>query len=469
MDEAQRRAVERFRELLRIPTVHPDAAHPSARPGDAAHERSEHDRPEHDWSEHERFLARLPELYPLLSASLERELIGTAGGGRSALYRWPGASGEAPLVLMAHYDVVPASDTGWTHPPFAAELEDDVIWARGAIDDKGELVAILEAVETLLAAGVTPPRDVYLSLGHDEESGGTGAREIVRTLRERGIRPGLVLDEGGAVVDDVFPGVDSPIAAIGVSEKGAAKVLLSVDQDGGHASTPPAMAATVRIARAVLRLERRPFPARLDPPVRAMLEAIGPHARGARGWAFRHLGLTAGLVTRMMARLGDETRAMVRTTMAVTRLSGSAADNVLAARATATVDVRIAGSASVAAVEEHVRRVVADPLVRVELGETHEPSPVSPTHGPAWDAVVAAVRTAFPDAVPVPYVMYAASDARHFAAISGHVYRFCAMRMTAAERAGLHGLDERIRVGSWLDTIAFYRALVRGYGRADDT
>ncbi|MDM4762624.1 M20/M25/M40 family metallo-hydrolase [Galbitalea sp. SE-J8] len=430
--------VDRFRDLLRIPTVHPEAGG--------------------DWAEHERFVARLAELYPALHAALERERV-----DRSVLFRWRGASAERPTVLMAHYDVVPAAGAeGWTHPPFAADLDAaGVIWGRGTIDDKGELVAILEAVETLVGEGFVPANDVYLSFGHDEESHGTGARAIVDELERRGIRPALVVDEGGAVVDDVFPGVDRPIAAIGVSEKGIANVLLTVEQDGGHASTPPAMAATVRIARAVERLERHPFPARLDPPVRAMLAGIGPHARGVQGWAFRHLGLTAGLVTRLMARMGPETRAMVRTTMAVTQLGGSAAANVLAERATATVNVRIATSSSLAAVGARVRRVIDDPLVRVELVHTTEPSPVSPAAGPAWDAVRGAVEAAFPDAVPVPYVMFAASDARQFTRISDHVYRFCGMRMTRAERAGLHAIDERVRVSSWLETIAFYTALVR--------
>lgn len=431
--------VDRLRELLRIPTVHPGESD--------------------DWSPHERFVERLAELYPAVHERLERELV-----GRSVLFRWPGAVAADPLVLMAHFDVVPASDEGWTHPPFAAVLDDDgVIWARGAIDDKGELVAILEAVEALVEAGFEPARDVYLSFGHDEESAGNGARAIVDVLESRGIRPGLVLDEGGAVVDDVFPGVDRPIAAVGVSEKGIADVLLAVEQEGGHASMPPRLAATVRIARAVQRLEAHPFPARLDEPVRRMLEAIGVHASGVLGLAFRHLGVSSPLVVRAMARLGPETRAMVRTTMAVTQLSGSAAHNVLAERATANVNVRIAVSSSVAETEAHIRRVVADEKVRIEVREPHEPSPVSPSSGPAWDAIATAVGAAFPGAATVPYVMFAASDARHFTRISDHVYRFCGIRMSKAERATLHAIDEHVQVADWIESIGFFSALVRAY------
>ena len=168
----------------------------------------------------------------------------------SLLYRWPGASSEDPLVLMAHMDVVPVVEAEWQHPPFGAEIvgegEDAELHARGAIDDKGSLVAIFEAVETLVAEGFTPARDIYLSFGHNEETAGDGARGIVAHLEERGIHPGLVLDEGGAVVEGIIPGVDVPTAMIGVAERGVMTLVMTVREQGGHASTPPAMPATAR-------------------------------------------------------------------------------------------------------------------------------------------------------------------------------------------------------------------------------
>jgi carboxypeptidase PM20D1 len=434
--------LERFRRLLRIPTVAPDGTDSDG------------------WDAFDAFRAALVEEYPRVHGELEREVV----AGHSLLYRWRGEPEGDPLVLMAHYDVVPATDDGWTHPPFAAELDDaGVLWGRGTIDDKGELVAILEAVESLLADGFVPPRDVYLSFGHNEETYGSGARAIVALLAERGIRPGLVLDEGGAVVADAFPGLTRPAAAIGVSEKGLTDFRLSVEQGGGHASTPPRMAATVRLARAVLRLERHPFPMRLSPPVQRMLEVIGANSSGALGTLFRNVRFARGPVARVMARLGAETRAMVHTTMAVTQLAGSAASNVLAERATANVNVRIAIGSSVAETEEHLRRAIRDDLVRIEVIAPSEPSPVSPDAGPAWDAITAAVGVAFPDAVPVPYVMFAASDSRHFTGISDHVYRFSGIRLSGSERAALHAIDERIPVQHWFEGITFFRALIQAY------
>ncbi|MFG6403485.1 M20/M25/M40 family metallo-hydrolase [Microbacterium sp. P04] len=436
-------AVERFRELLRIPTV------------------SSLDSTRVDVAAFERFTATLTTLYPLMHAELDREVVGEG----SLLYRWRGARSDDPLVLMAHMDVVPVAAGEWQHPPFAAELVGEganaTIHARGAIDDKGALVAIAEAVEGLLADGVVPPRDVYLVFGHDEETSGSGARAIAALLESRGVRPALVLDEGGAVVSGVLPGVDVPTAMIGVAERGILALGLSVTERGGHASTPPAIPATARLARAIDRLRRRPFPQRLAPPVRAMLATAAPHAPAPLRAVLQRLDVLGPLVARVLSRLGPEMNAVVRSTAVVTELSGSAAQNVLATRPRATVDIRLLTGDTVAGAVEHVRRAIADPQVEIEVLRASEPSPVSPWRGPAWQRVAATVReTLGDDVVPLPYVQLGASDSRWFTGIADAVYRFAPFALSSEERAALHSHDERIGVQTWLRGIEFYRALI---------
>jgi len=435
-------SIERFRQLVRIATV------------------SHADESQTDWAQFDLFVATLPRLYPALHATLEREIV----AGHSLLYRWAGTHDGPPTVLMAHYDVVPATDDGWVHPPFAAEVvgsdDGDLIWGRGTLDDKGALASILEAVEARAAAGFRPRHDIYLSFGHNEETSGDGALSIVETLERRGIRAGLVLDEGGAVVEGVFPGVAEPAAVIGVSEKGAATITLTVDQLGGHASTPPPLTATARLARAVVRLNDRPFPARFTPTNLEMLRVMGGHATGPIGWAFGNLWLTRPLLLRLFARLSDETRAMIRTTQAVTQLSGSQAANVLAERAVATLNVRIAEGSSVDEAERHVRSAVGDTAVRVDVLTKSEPSPVSPTTGAAWDLLSRTVRQTFGEVIVTPYVMLAMSDSRHFSRISDTVYRFSPFEMSGEERGTLHAVNERIRVQTWLRGVRFYTTLV---------
>lgn len=436
--------VERLRALIRVPTVSrmaPELA---------------------DESAFVRFRALLAELYPLIHERLELEVV--AGG--TLLFHWAGQGTGAPNVLMAHYDVVPADEPGWTHDAFAAELvgepgdPEQRVWGRGAIDDKGALAVILEAVEDGLAAGFQPASDLYLSFGHNEETAGDGAEAVVALFLERGIRPALVIDEGGAVVEGVFPGVSVPIAVVGVTEKGIAGIELSVAKPGGHASTPVRNGATARLARAILRLEKHPPRASISAPTLAMIQTLGAHASGPLGVLLPRAAAFRPLLAAAFARLGPEIEAMVRTTRAVTRLSGSAGDNVIAERATAMVNVRVAVGSSVEEAARDIRTAVDDPAVTVRVVYGSEPSPVSRSEGPVWQLLSDAILDAFPGTVVTPYVMLQASDSRHFAAISDGVYRFLPFDLRTEERATLHAIDESIRVSTYLRGIAFYRRLL---------
>ncbi|MBD8024783.1 M20/M25/M40 family metallo-hydrolase [Microbacterium gallinarum] len=435
--------VDRFRELLRIPTV------------------SHADESETDWAAFDAFQETLERLYPAVHASLRREVV----DGHSLLFRWRGADASAPMVLMAHTDVVPVVEAEWDRAPFAAEIAGEgaeaAIHARGAIDDKGSLVAILEAVEQLAAEGFAPARDVYLAFGHNEETAGGGAKAIVEVLRGRGIRPALVLDEGGAVVEGVIPGVTVPTAMVGVAERGVMTLLLTARESGGHASTPPAVPATARLARAIDRLHRHPFPTRLAPPVRAMLSTIAPHAPQPLRSLFRSLAVTGPLVATVFARLGPEMNAIVRTTAVATELSGAPGENVLATTANASINVRLLTGDTVSGATERVRRVVGDPEVEIDVRHGSDPSPVSPWQGDAWRRLATAVASSLgEDVVTTPYLQLGASDSRWFTAISEHVYRFTPFHLTRAERDALHSHNERIRVDVWLRGIGFYRALL---------
>ncbi len=435
------RALERLRELIRIPTI------------------SRLDESGVDWAQFDLFIATIARLYPLTHTALTRELV----SGHSMLFRWPGASSDEPTVLLAHYDVVAATDEGWTHPPFAADVtgtgDDRVVWGRGTLDDKGSLTAILEAVEGALEAGFVPAHDVYLSFGHDEETAGRGAAAIVALLDERGVRPALVLDEGGAVAVDAFPGVPRPLAVVGVAEKGTTLVRLSVDQKGGHASTPPAMTATGRLAAAIVRLGRSPFPSGFNSATLDMLRTLAPHATGLVGRVLRSLAISKPLLLRIFSR-SDETRAMIRTTQAVTMLDAGHAANALAERAEAMVNIRVAVGSSVADAVAHVRRAIRDDAVRVEIVQEGEPSPISPTSGPAWQLIADTVGQTHPEAIVTPYVQNGATDSRQFTRISRNVYRFTPFVMSRQERDTLHARNERMHVASYLRGIGFYRALI---------
>lgn len=411
-----------------------------------------------DAAEFARFRTELAALFPAVHEQLALE---EAGGG--LMFHWQGREPELdPVVLMAHYDVVPVQDEStWEHPPFAGVLADGYIHGRGALDDKGSLAAILEAVETLLAEGFVPARSVYLSFGDNEETAGDSAAQAAALLKARGVRPWLVLDEGGAVAGQAFPFVKSPVAVIGVSEKGILDVELAVDDPGGHASTPNRLGAAARLARAVVRLDRRPFPAALHPVTIEMLSRLAAGASPLPAALFARAGSLRLPLTRIFGALGGEPNALTRTTVALTQLAGSKASNVLPTRATATANVRIAPGESIASVLERMRRTVRDRKVTLRVVEGTEPSPVSSTSNAQFAALEAAIGEVFPDAIPAPYIMLGGTDSRRFTAICDAVYRFAPFRMDKAARASIHADNEKLSIAAFSEGIRFYRCLLQ--------
>ncbi|WP_261167316.1 M20/M25/M40 family metallo-hydrolase [Microbacterium sp. Marseille-Q6965] len=386
-----------------------------------------------------------------------------SGSASSASYRWAGASSQDPLVLMAHVDVVPADQgDGWSAPPFDGRIAEGFVWGRGALDDKGPLLVILEAVEELLRQGFSPARDVYLSFGGDEEVFGRAAAAIAETLAARGVSPWLVLDEGGAVVDAPLPFVPGRAAMIGLGEKGIVTLRLRARGDGGHASAPRGHTAISRLARAIERLNPATFPPRAPQTIARMLAVLGARAGGVPGVVLRVLASVPRLAGPVLARMGSEPAALVRTTLAATRLSGGSADNVLPSHATATLNLRLIPGDTVGTVVARVRRRVRDPKVSVELVDGSDPSPESPADSAAFAALRAAVGAAFPDALVVPYLMMQASDARHFHRRWPSVYRFAPLEMSAAQRASIHGSDERVEIASLERGRDFHMELIRG-------
>ena len=287
-----------------------------------------------------------------------------------------------------------------------------------------------------------------------------GAKAVAALLASRGIRPAIVLDEGGAIVEGAFPGVAGPVAAVGVSEKGATIVRLVVEHAGGHASTPPPLTATTRLARAIVRLNTRPFRAGLNPAMMAMFSVLGRHAKGAFGFAFRNARITRPLLLAAFKNISNETSAMTRTTAAVTMLDAGLAANALAERATATISLRVAVGSSLASAVEHIRRAIHDDGVTIEVIDATEPSPISPATGAAWDLLASAIERTHPGTVVTPYVQTGATDSRRFTEPSEHVYRFTPFQMSRAERDTLHAVNERMHVATWLRGIEFYAALV---------
>ena len=412
------------------------------------------------------FHAFVAQAFPRAHAALTREVV----GGLSLLYTWKGADPTAaPVVLMGHMDVVPVPEANlaeWTHAPFSGAIADGYIWGRGTIDDKTTVLATLEAVEGLVASGYVPPRTVYLTFGHDEEVGGRyGARAIVDTLVARGVKPALVIDEGGFMASGVLPGVQGRAAIVGIAEKGYLSLRLTAKAQGGHSSMPTARTAVGALSRAIAALEAHPFPLSMDGPTRGMLQAMAPYATGTQRVVLANLWLTEPLVVRTLGQspLGA---ALMHTTISPTMLSAGIKDNVLPPEASAVVNFRIRPGETQQSVIEYVTRTIADTMITVAPTDSArtDPSPVSDPASPAFRLIARTVRAMMPgETVPVlPYLVMGGTDAKYWNEHSDKVFRFLAVPMGDGDVARIHGVNERIRVQDYVASVRFFSGLLRG-------
>lgn len=404
------------------------------------------------------FHAFLRDAFPLVHASLSLKIF-----GHSLLFHWDSGQGCKPTLLLAHQDVVPVSSPeDWRYPPFSGVNDEGYIWGRGAMDDKVSVMAILEAVEGMLAADQQPPCDVWLAFGHDEETGGVhGAARMAAWLLSQGLQFELVLDEGGMVLPGSTLGISAPVALIGIAEKGYLSVVLRAHGEPGHSSRPPAKTAVGQVAAAIQTLQSHPRPASLGMPVRQMLEQVAPWQPFAKRMVFANLWLFEPLVLQQLASK-PETNALIRTTQAPTMLNAGVKDNVLPATAEAVVNFRLLPGESRDSILGWLEAILpSDVQVTVKDGFFAEASSISPAHSAAFERV-AGLAAALPDEpVPAPFLMIAGSDARHYQALSENVLRFLPVSLQQEDIARFHGPNERLARDQYALMVRFYAGVLQ--------
>ncbi|MBO4359487.1 MAG: M20/M25/M40 family metallo-hydrolase [Eubacteriaceae bacterium] len=433
------RAVENLRELVRCKTV------------------SYYDHSLEDDAEFDKLIGLFEKLYPNVWKNCEL----THFDGRGLLFRWKGSSsgGECP-VFMAHYDVVPVEEQFWDEDPFGAVIKDGRIWGRGTVDTKNSLNGILTAAENLMASGFTPKNDIYFAFSGGEEVEGLGARNIALWFKENGIVPSFVLDEGGAVVENVFPGVKGPCGLIGIAEKGMCNMTFTANSDGGHASAPGPHTPLGILSLACARMEAHPFRRRFTVPVLAMFDTLGRHSGFVYRMIFSNLWLFGGVLDRICKKSGGELNALVRTTVAFTQMQGSQAVNVIPPTASMTANLRLNPGDTVESALAYARQTVKDGSVII-TAEGRDPSPISRTDCFGWEVVSDAVRAAWPGSIVAPYLMVQCFDSRHYSDVSDRVYKFSAADLTAEERHALHGNNEHIRLETVGRAVEFFMRIMK--------
>ena len=406
-----------------------------------------------------RYRAALEQLFPLVHERLERTLIGDA-----MLLKWRGTDpARGAVVLMAHSDVVPAAGE-WDHPPFAGEIADGCVWGRGAMDTKGSLCALFNAVEELLAEGFTPPCDVYLASSNNEEIMGDGAPNTVTWLTDHGVKLDLVLDEGGAVIEAPMPGLNGKYAMLGVLEKGYADVRFTAVSAGGHSSTPPKGTPLARLAAFVNRVETRPpFPVKITPPVKAMFAAMAPDMAFPFRLLFGNLWLFGPLLKRVIPKVSGQAGALLHTTCAFTMAQGSDAPNVIPAQASVTANLRFMVHQGREASLQALEKLANKYGLRMEVLYACDCSPVVDVHSAGYAYIRQCVREVFPEAGIAPYVMLGGTDAKHYAKVCDCALRFAPTVLTPQQLASMHASNENLSVDALARAVAFYRRVLTGY------
>lgn len=410
-----------------------------------------------DENEFLKFKQTLPKIFPNIYEKCEF----TEVGDRALLYRYRGIDSDSPTVLMSHFDVVSVEESEWEKAPFGGVFENGVLWGRGTLDTKATLNGAMQALEALIAEGFVPKNDIYLAFGGDEEVNGGGAAMIVDLFEKQGIKPSIVLDEGGAVVENIFPGVKEPCALIGIAEKGMLNVEFSYSGNGGHASSPKPHSPIVKLSKACLKIENNPFKFRLCHATNAMFDTLARRSNFAYRMIFANLWLFSPVLDMICKKKGGELNALLRTTCVFTQAQGSKGINVIPAKAKMRANLRILPGETMDSVYKYLRDIVDDSEIEIKIIDGNDPSVTSEVNTEGWNRLEEAIHGTWNNAIVSPYLMFACSDSQNWGRISDRVYRFSAMSLTKEERASIHGNNEKITADSVKKTVEFYIRLIK--------
>ncbi len=407
--------------------------------------------------EFEKLLSLLPKLYPDVYKLCEVKTF----NGRGVLLKWKGKDSSKASVMMSHFDVVPVNEDMWEVSPFEGVVKDGVLWGRGAVDTKITLNGAMFSANHLAKNGFVPENDIYFAFSGEEEINGPFAKEVVDYFDENNIQLELVLDEGGAVVSNVFPGVKQPCGLVGIAEKGMVDVLYNTKSNGGHASAPKPHTPVGVLSKACVNVEAKPFKMRLTKPVKEMFNALGRRSTFVYRLIFANLWCFGWVLDLLGKKSGGEINAMLRTTVAFTQMKGSSASNVIPPECSMVSNCRINPDETVESVIKTLTKNVNDANVEVSAIQGVNPSRVSIVDCDGYRKVESAILGTFDGAIVSPYLMVQCSDSRHYGKISDRVYRFSASDFTSEERACVHGNNERIRVDVVKRAVEFYIRLIK--------
>lgn len=411
----------------------------------------------YDDTEFAKLRAVVEELFPLLHRTARRTIF----SDDCWLYHIKGRNSSRCVLLMSHHDVAPVTGE-WETPGFSGEIRGGRIWGRGTVDTKSSLYAELAALEELLRDGFEFPCDVYLASSHNEEIAGDGIPGVAAYFEENGIVPEFVLDEGGAVIDPPMAGITRKCAALAIHEKGRFTLELSALKEpshGGFAGGNPSPA--LRMAQFMVRLqEKPPYIRRFSPQLVAMFEALAPHMQFPMRFVFSHLKLFSGLLIKIIPGLNAQAGAMLGTTGDFKELVSSEENG---GSCKAKLSLRCIAREDLQTELERIKGIAAQYGISVTEAESgnefHEPASME---GKAYAYVAGCIGEIFPEAIVMPFILPAGTDARHFSGICTSVFRFAPLIIDNRQFKSVHGVNENLCVDVLPQAVDFYKKVLRG-------
>lgn len=426
--------VELLRDLLRFDTTNP--------PGR-----------ERECVEHVRGL--------LSAAGVESELYARDPERTNLIARLPGSDGGSPFLLYGHVDVVPTAGQQWTHPPFAAEVVDGVVWGRGALDMKGGVAMMVTAFLRAKTEGRVPPGGLALAVLSDEEAGGDfGAKFLAQQHPNAlaGIRHAL--GEVGGV--SIYIG-GQRFYPIQVAEKRMCHIKATVRGPGGHAARPMRGGAMARLGAMLQALDRKRTPPHVTPVARAMIEAMADALPRPKAAVLRALlnPRTHGATLRLIGEQGRPLEGALRNTVNATIVRGGSAVNVIPSEIEVEMDGRLLPGFGPDDLLAELRDIVGNDIELEVLRHDEGPADADMTF---FDALADVMRELDPHGIPIPMLLPAVTDARHLSPLGIQTYGFMPLRLPEEFPLATlaHAADERVPADAVrFGAEAIYRAVQR--------
>ena len=403
------------------------------------------------------FHTLLEELFPVFHKNCEKHVF-----NGSLLFKWEGNGKNAPILLMSHHDVVEANGT-WEHEPFSGDIDEKGrVWGRGTVDTKASLFCILTAVEELMKDGFQPGCDVYIASSCTEEWSGEGAPLTAAYLKEQGVELGLLLDEGGMIVEEPVGGVKGIYGMVGVVEKGYGDVKFIARSKGGHASAPGKNTPLVRLGKFMTEIEKKnPFEVQFTETVEEMFSRMAPNMDFGMKVIFANMGLFKPLLKKLLPSISSAAGAMIKTTLAFTMAKGADGLNVLPQEAYVTGNMRFIQHQDDEDSIELVRKIAAKYDIEVEVITAEHPAPIVDYKSEAFKLLEEVAAEVYPGVGICPYTMTGGTDAKYYSEVSKNSLRFAPLYIDDQQYASIHGLNESIYQGALPMGVDFYKGVIK--------